>query len=394
MAKPAFGGTQVLTFQPLSDKQVNQTVNLVVSSDSGLSNFTFDSNDSTVVSFSGNVATGLKEGSVRITATQAGDGNWLQATAYQDWIVTATPRSDQNITFPQIPAKNTLSANFDLNATSDSGLPVSFTVVSGGSYATVTSDGNVSIQGAGVVTIRASQDGNASFNAAPTVEQNMTINKAPQTITFSSITNQNLSAGTYTLNATASSGLGVSFTSSDSSKVSITGNVATFISGGTVQITANQGGNSIYDAASAVTQNLTVIDDTLQTQTITWTQDLSSLSFGTADTNMTATATSNLPITYTVTSGSGVVQVNGTLLKIVGAGSATVTASQNGDGQWAAAPTVDKNVTVTKANQVIVMDDDNNSNSEQPDQGLGGLRIRSGNQVDQNWNHHKYRSCY
>ena len=134
--------------------------------------------------------------------------------------------------------------------------------------------------------------------------------------------------------------MGVSFTSSDSYKVSITGNVATLISGGTVQITANQGGNSVYDAAPAVTQNLTVIDDTLQTQTITWTQDLSSLSFGTADMNMTATATSNLPITYTVTSGSGVVEINGTLLKIVGAGSATVTASQNGDGQWAAtAPT-------------------------------------------------------
>ena len=30
VAKPAFGGTQVLTFQPLSDKQVNQTVNLLV----------------------------------------------------------------------------------------------------------------------------------------------------------------------------------------------------------------------------------------------------------------------------------------------------------------------------------------------------------------------------
>ena len=51
VAKPAFGGTQVL--QPLSDKQVNQTVNLLVSADSGLSSFTYDSNDSTVVSFSG-----------------------------------------------------------------------------------------------------------------------------------------------------------------------------------------------------------------------------------------------------------------------------------------------------------------------------------------------------
>ena len=65
IAKPAFGGTQVLTFQPLSDKQVNQTVNLAVSADSGLSTFSYDSNDTTVVSFSGNVATGLKVGKVR-----------------------------------------------------------------------------------------------------------------------------------------------------------------------------------------------------------------------------------------------------------------------------------------------------------------------------------------
>ena len=192
VSKPAFGGTQVLTFQPLSDKQVNQTVDLIVSSDSGLSAFTFDSNDTEVVSFSGNVATGLKEGKVRITASQAGDGNWLPASAYQDWIVTATPRSDQNITFESVSGKNALSPDFELNATATSGLPVSFTVVTGSSFATVTSDGNVSIQGAGVVLVRASQDGNASFNPAPTVDQNITISKAPQTITFNSIANQNL----------------------------------------------------------------------------------------------------------------------------------------------------------------------------------------------------------
>ena len=60
VAKPAFGGAQVLTFQPIPDKQVGQTVTLDVSSDSGLSTFSFDSNDSSVVSFSGNVATALQ----------------------------------------------------------------------------------------------------------------------------------------------------------------------------------------------------------------------------------------------------------------------------------------------------------------------------------------------
>ena len=44
--KPAFGGTQILTFQPVSDKQVGQSAPLNITSDSGLTTFTFDSNDS------------------------------------------------------------------------------------------------------------------------------------------------------------------------------------------------------------------------------------------------------------------------------------------------------------------------------------------------------------
>jgi hypothetical protein len=66
VGKPAFGGAQVLTFQPVPDKQVGQTVTLDVSSDSGLNVFTFDSNDSSVVSFSGNVATPLKLARLRL----------------------------------------------------------------------------------------------------------------------------------------------------------------------------------------------------------------------------------------------------------------------------------------------------------------------------------------
>ena len=134
---------------------------------------------------------------------------------------------------------------------------------------------------------------------------------------------------------------------------SISGNTVTLKSGGTVVITASQGGDSTYNAAPSVTQNLTIIDDTLIAQTITWSQALSSLTYGTADTNMTASASSGLPVTY-ISSDTNVVDVNGTFLRIVGAGTATVSASQNGNGQYSAAPTVDKNVTVSKANQTIV----------------------------------------
>jgi hypothetical protein len=125
------------------------------------------------------------------------------------------------------------------------------------------------------------------------------------------------------------------------------------VSGGTVTITASQGGDSTYDAAPTVNQNLTIIDDTLTAQTITWSQSLSSLTYGSADTNMTASASSGLGITY-ISSDSNVVDVNGTFLKIIGAGTATVSASQGGNGQYSAASTVGKNITVSKANQTIV----------------------------------------
>ena len=83
--------------------------------------------------------------------------------------------------------------------------------------------------------------------------------------------------------------------------------------------------------------------------------------FGDADTNLTATTNSNLPITY-LSSDSAVAQIVDAkwnhqfqwyLSKVVGAGTANITATQAGNGIHAASP-VSKSVTVTKASQTIV----------------------------------------
>ena len=99
VGKPAFGGAQVLTFQPIPDKQAGQSVTLDVSSDSGLSAFTFDSNDSSVVSFSGNVATALKVGKVTITAIASRTGTLVichrQSTIHRH--SHSTGRSDDHL---------------------------------------------------------------------------------------------------------------------------------------------------------------------------------------------------------------------------------------------------------------------------------------------------------
>ena len=53
--------------------------------------------------------------------------------------------------------------------------------------ATVESNGTVTIVGAGVATMRATQDGNGSYNAAPSVEKDTDGDQGTQTITFNAL---------------------------------------------------------------------------------------------------------------------------------------------------------------------------------------------------------------
>ena len=122
-------------------------------------------------------------------------------------------------------------------------------------------------------------------------------------------------------------------------------------------ITALQGGNGTYLAAPDVTQSLTVIDDTQEAQAITWSQTLGSRAFGVSDLNLTASTNSGLPITYLSSDSSVASIINRTYLRVIGAGTATITATQAGNGQYQAASQVVKSVTVTKADQEIVTND-------------------------------------
>ena len=162
--------------------------------------------------------------------------------------------------------KNALDADFNLSAVSkrvDNNATTGLTITYTSSNPAVASiSGNtVSIHGTGVATIRASQGGDDNYNPASFVERDLTITKVPQTITFNPISQKLLSQGTFVLDANASSGLTVSYVISDTSIAEVSGNIVTLKAGGTTNITASQAGNSTYDAATAVTQTLTVQDD-------------------------------------------------------------------------------------------------------------------------------------
>jgi len=61
---------------------------------------------------------------------------------------------------------------------------------------------------------------------------------------------------TSSLTATASSGLTVSYVSSNTNVATIAGDVVTIVGVGTTMITASQAGDSVYDAAPSVKPNI------------------------------------------------------------------------------------------------------------------------------------------
>jgi hypothetical protein len=84
------------------------------------------------------------------------------------------------------------------------------------------------------------------------------VNQATQTIKFSTIPNQVYGAGPITLNATASSGLPVSYAVT-SGPASVSGNILTMTGVGSVTVQASQAGNINYSAAAPVPQTFSIV---------------------------------------------------------------------------------------------------------------------------------------
>jgi hypothetical protein len=228
----------------------------------------------------------------------------------------------------------------------------------------VTFVGNqVTIVGAGSTTITASQAGNGNWNAATSVTQSLTVNKATQTITFGSLINRNDVDPNFQLTGSASSGLPVIYTSSVTTVAQIVNSGGTVdpngdwvdITGpGVTTIEATQPGNANYFPATAVQQSQTIINTNLQNQTINF-GPLANKIYGGANFQLTATATpSGLPVTYTssnpavaiIVNSGGTPDVNGDWVDIVGPGNTTITASQAGNGTYNPAVSVPQNLFV------------------------------------------------
>jgi len=271
-------------------------------------------------------------------------------------------KANQTITFGAQPGQTYApGGTFTINpvASASSGLAVSY-AVSPNTVCTLGSGTTVNIIGAGTCAITASQAGNANYNAATSVTQNVTIAKANQTITFNAQPGQTYTpGGTFSISpvATASSGLPVSYAVSPNTVCTLgSGTTVNIIGAGTCAITASQTGNANYNAATAVTQNVTIAK---AAQTLTFpAQTRARRTFvdgGTFSINPVATSASpnsGSAITYSSLTPL-VCTVSGTTVSMLKPGTCTIAADQAGNSNYLDAPQVTQDVVIVPATTAI-----------------------------------------
>ncbi len=98
---------------------------------------------------------------------------------------------------------------------------------------------------------------NANYTA-PTINGTLTINRADQTITFAALANRTFGDAPFTVSATASSGLGVSFAVGATDDCTIAAATVTITGAGSCTVSAAQAGDGNYNAAPSVPQTFTI----------------------------------------------------------------------------------------------------------------------------------------
>jgi hypothetical protein len=161
-----------------------------------------------------------------------------------------------------------------------------------------------------------------------------------QTIIFIQSLDKKYSDSPFTLTATASSGLGMTYSSSNPGVATISGNIATFHAPGSSDVTARQAGNGTYAPARYI-KTLTISKGD---QTITF-DALPTKTVGDPDFDAGSTASSTLPVSYS-SDNLAVATIVGGLIHIVDAGTANITASQSGNENYNAAEDVMQPLTV------------------------------------------------
>jgi gliding motility-associated-like protein len=330
---------QIVSFPVIPEKKYSDPpFSILASSPSGLG-FTYGSSNLNVATILTRTVTIRGTGKSEITAYQS--GNEIYAPAKFTRLLNVI-KGDQTITFNPLPSKTYGDSDFNPGATASSGLAVSYSSSDPGIANVV--NNMIHITGAGSAIITSSQAGDANYSPAPDVQQTITVNKAGQLITFGQLPTATYGDSDTDPGATSSSGLPVAYSSNNVDVATIVNGMIHITGAGNVIITASQPGNANYEPAPDVQQPLTV---NKADQIITF-NIIPSKTYGDPDFDPEATSDSGLDITYS-SQNPNVAEIVGNLIRIKGAGSTTITASQPGNSNYNPATDIQQTLTVNKA---------------------------------------------
>jgi hypothetical protein len=285
-------------------------------------------------------------GACDVMYDQAGNGNYNAAPELTETV--NSEKADQTITVTQhAPATAAFGTGFTVDANGGgSGNPVTF-----GSSGACSNNGAdfTMTSGTGTCTVLYDQAGDDNHNAAQEVIETVTAQKADQTIVVTTHAPDTATYNTgFTVDANAP-GEPVAF-SSDGACTN-TGPDFTMTSGmGDCTVHYDAAGDSNYNAATQVTETVTAQK---ADQSITFAA-LSDHTYGDTDFDPGATASSGFAVSYGATGACSIV---GGVVHLTGAGSCTVTASQAGDDDYAAATDVPRTFSIGKAALLITAHD-------------------------------------
>jgi cyclophilin family peptidyl-prolyl cis-trans isomerase len=296
-------------------------------------------------------------GTVSIVAIQPGNSNYLPAPSVTNNLVVK--KSSQTIAFPQIPNQN-LAGTIPLKATTSSGLPITYRIVSG-TNATLTSDPAIKITSRGRYSVSASQPGNSGYLPATPVTNSFqyrlqqTLSPLQKVNSFIYTNNPPISFRVMVPTTTARTATNVILTASGPATIS-SNSLVTVTGAGTITLTATQTGDDVYFPAS-VSTSFTVEKAS---------QRIFPFATITPKTNgMTpfsvAIPAINSPNPVSIRA-SGAGYISGTnrsnvMITLTNAGSVTLTATQSGNNNYLAALPATNVISVAKGNQSIVFNE-------------------------------------
>lgn len=280
-------------------------------------------------------------GEVKIKLEQNGNETFNAALPVEHTFIVT--KANQSISVNN-PGDVMLSrGQLSLQASSDSGLPVMFRIISG----EASLNGNIlTLEESGEVVMEAYQEGNELYSAAEPARFSFTVyteERQTQTLTYNDISDKTFGDVSFPLNITSTSDLPIVIEASG--PVSVDGQEVSIEGAGDVSIIAYQSGNETYAPSDTIFLNFSIEK---ASQNI----DFEVEAAGPAKYWLKAQSDAGLPISYEILEGEG--EIIADTLFITGDQVVEVVASQVGNENYLAAEPVSL---IISADKVTSIDD-------------------------------------